>query len=588
MRKTLNLVLSTVLALACEAQPSDRAPSPSLQTVAEIAEAKDAPKLEDDPAPKTDLGVPAPAEPPATTKNIVIVLDASGSMRARREGHTKIDIARDSLDELLTSLPDGDFRAGLIAYGHREKKSCDDIELIAPVVPLDRERLRSRGREIRPRGKTPVSSSLEQAGKQLAPLDGDKAIVLLTDGENNCSGDPVSTARRLHEEHGIRTHVISFDVLEVKPAIALREIATAGNGGYFTAATIEGLDEMSKRVATAIETGKVSIDQTVQENFEIILDQSVMMDVNFLYDRKAINRFALAKGALDSVLRGLAADRDNMALRRMGSDCTNSPPEPIVPFDLNRGPEIRARVASAEVEGSDRALVDALLESARDFNRAGVQAPLSRRVVVITSGADSCSTRPERMAELRRLSESSGSPIRYHFIGVMIDEAAYADLDELATDLGGSAWRVATQKQLEEVLELVFEAEPAANNLDAIVKTINDGIKRFDDGMIAMTEHRLDEARAKAQEAKSLSTTTLPFRDLARRRSRRQYREFFKVARELRDLQRMKAQGLISMIELQQEGDFASVEPLLEEDEGLRNRYNEEVARANRLLRAIH
>ena len=61
----------------------------------------------------------------------IIVLDASGSMWGQIGGEAKIAIARDTLGDVLGSVP-GDLELGFMAYGHRDKGSCTDIELIVP------------------------------------------------------------------------------------------------------------------------------------------------------------------------------------------------------------------------------------------------------------------------------------------------------------------------------------------------------------------------------------------------------------------------------------------------------------------------
>ena len=58
----------------------------------------------------------------------IIVLDASGSMWGQIDGRPKVDIARETLRTVLQSVP-SDMELGLMAYGHREKGSCVDIEL---------------------------------------------------------------------------------------------------------------------------------------------------------------------------------------------------------------------------------------------------------------------------------------------------------------------------------------------------------------------------------------------------------------------------------------------------------------------------
>lgn len=76
------------------------------------------------------LSAAALAEAPRS----ILVMDGSGSMWGQIEGRPKLEIARDTVATVLGSLPAGQ-ELGLMAYGHREKGNCSDIELVVPPAP---------------------------------------------------------------------------------------------------------------------------------------------------------------------------------------------------------------------------------------------------------------------------------------------------------------------------------------------------------------------------------------------------------------------------------------------------------------------
>ena len=81
----------------------------------------------------------------------IIVLDASGSMWGQIDGRPKVEIARETLRTVLQTVP-SDMELGLMAYGHREKGSCEDIELVVPPAAGSGARHhRSRRRDEVPR-----------------------------------------------------------------------------------------------------------------------------------------------------------------------------------------------------------------------------------------------------------------------------------------------------------------------------------------------------------------------------------------------------------------------------------------------------
>lgn len=534
--------------------------------------------------PEQADSVPAIEEPPTPT-SLLVVFDGSGSMGAEREGRVKLEIARAAFVELVRELPGAVVSAGLIAYGHRREGDCNDIELIIPPEPLDRMHLADGLATIRARGMTPIAGALEAAADALTAAEGERAIVLLTDGEDTCGGDPSAVAQRLRDELGIRIHIVGFDIMEPDAAIELRRMAEAGDGGYFTAATVEGLNDMITRVAAAIETGEVLLDQTVQENIHIVLDRSLDMSREYDDGGRKTTRLALAQAALSEVLDGLAADRDNMAYRHFGGSCDGTGSELMVPFGLNRGPEIRARLEFTEPRG-ERTLVDAVIEAAYDFDRFDIPTGVNKRVVIITGGTDPC-FRLESTAVIQQRLENRDIRPDYHFIGVGVTAGQIAELQQMAQELDGTLSAVLTQAQLEGELERVIETFPAIRSLEQVIAVVNSGQALLEDAMSRLGRADYSGATATARSASDLSSTRLPFRDLARRRTRDEFRQFFDIARELRELQAQQVPVVLSMVEALEQDDIETYERLADGQQEIVERYNELVDRANALLEAM-
>jgi Ca-activated chloride channel homolog len=131
---------------------------------------------------------------------ILFLLDASGSMVDNWTGKKRMDIAKtvllDIADSLEKKYPEVYF--GLRVFGSefpREKKNCKDTKLAMPFAQKSRENLKKTLSKLVPRGMTPIAYSLEQAAKDFGKDSNCiNAIVLLTDGDENCSGDPCKAA----------------------------------------------------------------------------------------------------------------------------------------------------------------------------------------------------------------------------------------------------------------------------------------------------------------------------------------------------------------------------------------------------------
>ncbi|BCH18800.1 vWA domain-containing protein [Mesorhizobium sp. L-2-11] len=127
---------------------------------------------------------------------VVIVLDASGSMWAQIDGKPKLEIARQSLRTVLQSVP-ADKEIGFMAYGHREKGSCEDIELIVPPQAGSAAAVSAVADSLKFIGKTPLTSAVRQAAEALKYTEDKATVILITDGLETCKGDPCALGRDL-------------------------------------------------------------------------------------------------------------------------------------------------------------------------------------------------------------------------------------------------------------------------------------------------------------------------------------------------------------------------------------------------------
>ncbi|NTV65710.1 MAG: VWA domain-containing protein, partial [Oscillochloris sp.] len=139
-----------------------------------------------------------PTESAATVTNIYVVLDASGSMLARIDGQRKIEIARTALGALVKEL-DPSTSVALRTYGRNRADDCSDIELLSPLAPLNQARLLEQINSVEPvnLSRTPIGSSLAAITSDLGEKPGETLVVLLSDGEESCNGDPVAEAQKI-------------------------------------------------------------------------------------------------------------------------------------------------------------------------------------------------------------------------------------------------------------------------------------------------------------------------------------------------------------------------------------------------------
>jgi hypothetical protein len=180
-----------------------------------------------------------------TRKNLEIILDASGSMKTTLAGKkSRWDVALETLRLVLARLPH-DFNVGLRMYGHREGSrspgTCTDTELLVPIAKLDREGILGRAKAFQPKGETPLVYSALQAPGDLKAIGGG-TVILITDGEESCKGDPVKAAAELKASGlDLRLNIVGFALKNPKAQKDLTGFAQATGGRFYAAESGEAL-----------------------------------------------------------------------------------------------------------------------------------------------------------------------------------------------------------------------------------------------------------------------------------------------------------------------------------------------------------
>ena len=174
---------------------------------------------------------------------LLFIYDASGSMWGALDGKTKKEIASSVLSTTIDDLPQNQ-NVGLIAYGHRKKGDCDDIEYLVSLENNSKVKVTDAVKEINPIGKTPLARSATMAIGSLKESNTKATIILITDGIESCDGDlcqVVSDAKANGIE--FKLHIVGFGLKEGEKE-QLKCAATAGDGNYYDADNTAGLGEV--------------------------------------------------------------------------------------------------------------------------------------------------------------------------------------------------------------------------------------------------------------------------------------------------------------------------------------------------------
>ncbi|HMU76634.1 MAG: VWA domain-containing protein [Bacteroidia bacterium] len=135
---------------------------------------------------------------------IEFLFDASQSMYAQWQTNTRFEIAKKLLSEMVDSLDKiTNVEMALRVYGHTKKfppQDCDDTRLEVPFGKNTAYLIKKRLSEISPSGTTPIAQSLNQCGNDFPADPARNIIILITDGIEECNGDPCAVSLMLQQK----------------------------------------------------------------------------------------------------------------------------------------------------------------------------------------------------------------------------------------------------------------------------------------------------------------------------------------------------------------------------------------------------
>ncbi len=239
--------------------------------------------------------------------NLVLILDASGSMWGKVGSETKVEAARKVVRDIVGKLPAGS-KLGLVAYGHRQKGECSDIESIIPAGSSDLGAVADRVDKLNAVGMTPITKAFEHASHEAKKAGAPASIVLVTDGLETCGGDPCAAVRAAKQAgQQFVLHIVGFDVAK-EDVSSLECAAQAGGGLYITAEDAAALSAALQQTMTAespVGDATLSVQVVADGNLEDgaikVLRNGEVVASGRSYKNESSNprRFPLKAGAYD-------------------------------------------------------------------------------------------------------------------------------------------------------------------------------------------------------------------------------------------------------------------------------------------------
>ena len=247
----------------------------------------------------------------------IIVLDASGSMWGQIDGRPKLEIAREALGTVLTGM-DPATEIGLMAYGHRSKGDCNDIELVVPPAAGTAQSITDAANAMKFLGKTPLTDFVRRAASELKSTEAKATVILITDGIETCEADPCALGAEL-EASGVdfTAHVVGFG-LTAEEGATVACLAENTGGKYIEAKDAGSLVEALKTAVAEPEPTPVPEPEptpmALEKNFDpvIVLAEGQDEPADAILDDAFVTlRLILPDGALSEESSRSTASRPN-------------------------------------------------------------------------------------------------------------------------------------------------------------------------------------------------------------------------------------------------------------------------------------
>ena len=149
--------------------------------------------------------------------------------------------------------------------------TCDDTSWSAQVPALSKKYrvitidLPGHGKSGMPKGGAFTMDLFARAVEAVrVEAKADRLVILLTDGDETCGGDPAAAIEKLVKA-GVRVNIVGFAIDDAKLAATLRHWSDVAGGMYFEAQDARGLDAAMTEATKAGFTILSAQNQVVAE-----------------------------------------------------------------------------------------------------------------------------------------------------------------------------------------------------------------------------------------------------------------------------------------------------------------------------------
>jgi Ca-activated chloride channel family protein len=217
----------------------------------------------------------------AKPTRILFVFDASNSMKAQHQNYTRIEGAKKLFFSFIDTMSrDKTMQFALRMYGHTVKYppgDCKDSKLVVPFSPNNIQLIKQKVQEAKPTGITPIEHSLTEAANDFPDTKANNIVIIITDGIEECGGDPCKARQKLVEKG------IVFKPFIIGIGLTPEQIKTFECvGSYFDFDDSNSFPDITNEISNIIQQQKLN-KTTCQVNLLDIKSFPSETDVNMTF-----------------------------------------------------------------------------------------------------------------------------------------------------------------------------------------------------------------------------------------------------------------------------------------------------------------
>lgn len=186
-------------------------------------------------------------------EGVLLIIDASASMREKLpDGQMKVTVAKKVIEMMVNEYLPAETNFGMRVFGHRGGENCMS-ELMIPVAKLDPTQVKQKLMFVRSSslGNTSLAEGLSWAKEDLKAITGQKRVVVLTDGEETCRGDPAQEIAELAAEGlDVVVNIVGFTLGDDAVKAEYSSWVKSTDGNYYDAQDSLALGEALKKAMT--------------------------------------------------------------------------------------------------------------------------------------------------------------------------------------------------------------------------------------------------------------------------------------------------------------------------------------------------